>query len=41
MSEVCLLQALRDKVRSKEIWIVEANRYQNPDLDLPTDFEQL
>lgn len=38
--EVCLLQALRDKVRSKEIWVVGANRYQNPDLDLPTDFEQ-
>jgi len=27
--EVCLLQALRDKVRSKEIWVVGANRYQN------------
>jgi TnpA family transposase len=38
--EVCLLQALRDKVRSKEIWVVGTNRYQNPDLDLPTDFEQ-
>jgi hypothetical protein len=38
--EVCLLQALRDKVRSKEIWVMGANRYQNPDLDLPTDFDQ-
>src|SRR5260370_29995640 len=38
--EVCLLQALRDNVRSKEIWLVGSNRYQNPGLYLPTDFEQ-
>jgi hypothetical protein len=38
--EVCLLQALRDKVRSKEIWVVGADRYRNPDEDLPTDFEE-
>ena len=37
--EVCVLQAVRDKVRSKEIWVVGANRYRNPDDDLPTDFE--
>lgn len=38
--EVCLLQALREKVRSKEIWVVGANRYRNPDEDVPTDFEE-
>lgn len=38
--EVCVLQALREKVRVREIWIVGANRYRNPDNDLPTDFRQ-
>ncbi len=38
--EVCVLQALREKVRVREIWIVGANRYRNPDDDLPTDFSQ-
>ncbi len=36
----CVLQALREKVRTKEIWVVGANRFRNPDDDLPTDFEQ-
>jgi TnpA family transposase len=31
---------LRDKLRCKEIWVQGANRYRNPDEDLPTDFEQ-
>lgn len=38
--EVCLLQALREKIRVREIWVVVANRYRNPDDDLPTDFSQ-
>lgn len=38
--EMCVLQALRDKVRTKEIWVVGASRFRNPDDDLPTDFEQ-
>jgi hypothetical protein len=38
--EMCVLQALREKVRTKEIWVVGANRFRNPDEDLPTDFEQ-
>lgn len=38
--EISALQALRDKLRCKEIWVVGANRYQNPDEDLPADFEQ-
>ena len=36
--EICVLQALRDKLRCKEIWITGANRYRNPDDDLPGDF---
>jgi hypothetical protein len=36
--EVCTLQALREKVRVREIWIEGANRYRNPDNDLPTDW---
>lgn len=38
--EVCVLQALREKIRVREIWIVGANRFRNPDEDLPTDFGQ-
>ncbi|WP_253806498.1 Tn3 family transposase [Paenibacillus polymyxa] len=38
--EISVLQALRDKLRCKEIWAVGANRYRNPDDDLPTDFEE-
>jgi TnpA family transposase len=37
--EICVLQALRDRLRSKEIWVVGADRYRNPDDDLPSDFE--
>ena len=37
--EICVLQALRDKLRSKEIWVIGAKRYCNPEFDLPQDFE--
>ncbi len=37
--EICVLQALRERLYCKEIWVVGANRYRNPDDDLPTDFE--
>ena len=37
--EVAVLEALREQLRCKEIWVVGANRYRNPDEDLPTDFE--
>jgi TnpA family transposase len=37
--EICALEALRDQLRSKEIWVVGANRYRNPDEDLPADFD--
>lgn len=36
--EVCVLQALRERLRCKEIWVVGADRYRNPDDDLPKDF---
>jgi TnpA family transposase len=36
--EICVLQALRERLRSKEIWVVGANRFRNPDEDLPADF---
>jgi TnpA family transposase len=37
--EICVLQALRERLRCKEIWVVGANRYRNPDDDLPADFD--
>ncbi|WP_439331981.1 hypothetical protein [Pseudoalteromonas caenipelagi] len=36
--EICVLQALRDKLRCKEVWVSGADRYRNPDEDLPQDF---
>jgi hypothetical protein len=37
--ELCVLTQLRDCIRSKGIWVVGADRYRNPDDDLPRDFE--
>lgn len=37
--ELCVLSALRDAVRSREIWVVGADKYRDPDKDLPQDFE--
>ena len=37
--EICVLKALRERLCCKEIWVVGANHYRNPDDDLPTDFE--
>lgn len=37
--EISVLQALREHLRSKEIWVVGAKRYGNPESDLPKDFE--
>ena len=36
--EICVLQVLREKLRCKEIWVQGAERYRNPDEDLPQDF---
>ncbi|MGI6120574.1 MAG: Tn3 family transposase, partial [Desulfosporosinus sp.] len=37
--EISALQALRDRLRCKEVWVRGADRYRNPDEDLPADFE--
>jgi len=37
--EICVLEALREKLRCKEIWTEGADRYRNPDEDLPKDFD--
>jgi TnpA family transposase len=37
--EVYALQALREGLRCREIWVEGANRFRNPDQDLPADFE--
>ena len=37
--ECGVFQALREKLRCKEIWVAGAERWRNPDLDLPADFE--
>ncbi|MEV6115979.1 hypothetical protein AB0L59_26630 [Streptomyces sp. NPDC052109] len=37
--ELCVLVALRDTLRRREIWVVGANRWRNPEDDLPQDFE--
>lgn len=36
--ELALLEALRSRVRCKEIWVMGAAKYCNPDEDLPQDF---
>jgi len=38
--EICVLLALREKLRRKEIWVVGADRFRNPDDDLPADFAE-
>ncbi len=35
---LCVLHMLRERLRCKEIWVVGADRYRNPDEDVPTDF---
>jgi TnpA family transposase len=37
--EICTLQALRECLRCKEIWVEGGQRYRNPDDDLPQDFD--
>lgn len=38
--ELCILTQLRERIRAKEIWIEGADRYRNPDDDLPKDFPE-
>jgi TnpA family transposase len=37
--EICVLQALRERLRCKEVWVEGADRWRNPDDDLPADFD--
>jgi TnpA family transposase len=37
--ELCVLETMRDQLRCREIWVVGADKYRNPDCDLPTDFD--
>lgn len=37
--EICVLMALREKLRCREVWAVNGRRYRNPNEDLPQDFE--
>ena len=38
--EMSVLQALREGLRCKEIWIVGADKFRNPEEDLPADFNE-
>ena len=37
--ECGVFQTLRERLRCKEIWVIGADRWRNPDEDLPADFE--
>ncbi|WP_419737835.1 Tn3 family transposase [Ruegeria sp.] len=38
--EICILGQLRSSIRAREIWVEGADRYRNPDHDLPADFDE-
>lgn len=38
--EVCLFRALRERLRCKEIWVEGADKWRNPEQDLPGDFDE-
>ncbi len=38
--EICVLKALREQLRCREIWVVGSRRYRDPEEDLPGDFEE-
>ncbi len=38
--EICVLKALREQLRCREIWVVGSRRYRDPEVDLPQDFEK-
>jgi hypothetical protein len=37
--ELCVLIALRDALRRREVYVQGAGRWKDPDVDLPGDFE--
>lgn len=38
--EIAVLEALRTKLRCKEIWVEGADKFRNPDEDLPADYAE-
>lgn len=38
--EICVLKALREQLRCREIWVVGSRRYRDPEEDLPQDFAE-
>lgn len=36
--ELCVLRTLRQAIRRREVWVEGANRWGDPDQDLPADF---
>lgn len=38
--ELCALGSLRDAIRRREVWIVGARSWRNPESDLPVDFDE-
>lgn len=38
--EICVLEALWDALRCREIWVMGADKYRDPEADLPQDFEE-
>ncbi len=38
--EFCVLKALREQLRCREIWVIGSRRYRDPEEDLPGDFEE-
>lgn len=36
--ELCVLRALREAIRRREVYVVGGNRWRNPEEDLPADF---
>src|SRR5699024_3134925 len=37
--ELCVLVSLREALRRREVYVAGANRWRNPEDDLPADFE--
>jgi len=37
--ELCVLRSLRDALRRREVWVVGARRWRDPEADLPADFD--
>lgn len=37
--EVCLFRSPRERLRCKEVWVEGADKWRNPEQDLPADFD--